>query len=250
MNTDIFLESLAVPELETTRQTGYQAHEFLRRWILEGAIPPGTVLKQSDLARRFGTSRTPIREAFRMLQEEGLIDADPNKRAVVRGLDGEELDQLYGARIVLESLAARITAGKLQTSEVEDAWACLDAMTDELLASDPSEWARLHRRFHALCVARAGDPMLKVITSYAERSERYVRLYQTMHPERSNARVQHEGILHAIQDGDSVLGSTRLAQHLASTAFTVLNDLPLGDTGQATRAAVEMATGKKARGSL
>lgn len=247
MNTDIFLDSLVVPQVETVRQTGYQVHEFMRRWILEGTIPQGSVLKQSDFARRFGTSRTPIREAFRMLQEEGLIEADPNKRAVVRGLDGEELDQLYGARIVLESLAAKITAGKLLASEVEEAQSCLEAMTDELLESDPLEWARLHRRFHAICVARAGDPMLKVITSYAERSERYVRLYQTMHPERGNARVQHEGILQAIQDGDPILGSSLLAQHLASTALTVLNDLPLGDTGHATRAAVEMATGKKAR---
>lgn len=245
MNRDNLFDNLSMPQLEPTRQTGFKVHELMRQMILEGTVPPGTVLMQADLARRFGTSRTPIREAFRMLQEEGLIDADPNKRARVRGLDGQELDHLYGARIVLEALAAEITAGRLSQSELNEARECLRLMTDDLLSSDPAEWARLHRRFHAICVARAGDPILKVITSYSERSERYVRLYQMMHPDRPKAKVQHESILQAIQDGDSAMAASRLAQHLAHTALTVLNDLPVGDTGQATKAAVEMACRKK-----
>lgn len=247
MNSDVLLDELPVPQLTTSRQTGLKAHGLIRQWIIEGTVPPGTLLKQADLARRFGTSRTPIREAFRMLQEEGLIDAGPNQRAIVRGLDWEELDHLYGARIVLESLAAKITAGQLLPIEIEEAHACLESMTEDLLASDPAKWARLHRRFHTICVARAGEPMLKVLTSYSERSERYVRLYQVMHPNRPKTRAEHENILQAIQSGDSALAASRLAQHLANTAFTVLNDLPVDETGQATKAALEMVTGKRSR---
>ena len=104
-----------------------------------------------------------MREAFRMLQEEGLIQADPNQRAVVRGMDGEELDQLYSTRIALESLGARITTGRLEQPEVDEITQCLADMAAHLSTDNQTEWMTAHRRFHELCMARAGQPMLRVV---------------------------------------------------------------------------------------
>jgi DNA-binding GntR family transcriptional regulator len=68
-----------------------RVHAHLRRLILEAVIPPGTIVTQVELAARLGVSRTPIREAIRMLQEEGLVVAEPQKRARVIGFDPAEV---------------------------------------------------------------------------------------------------------------------------------------------------------------
>jgi DNA-binding GntR family transcriptional regulator len=242
------LDDLLVPQLTNPRGTSLEVHAHLRQLIIDGTLPPGTTLKQAELARLFGTSRTPMREAFRMLQEEGLIQADPNQRAVVRGLDGEELDQLYSTRIALESLGARITTGRLEASEIDEAHACLEKMTISLSSDNAPEWMRLHRRFHELCTARAGEPMLRVINSYSERSERYLRLYQMWHPRSHlDAQHEHEGILEAVRGTDPALAGARMARHLAHTALTVLNDVSVDASGRAIQEALDMVAGKKAK---
>lgn len=241
------VDNLQLPHLTETRQTSLEVHAHLRQLIMDGALSPGTVLKQAELARRFGISRTPMREAFRRLQEEDLIAADPNQRAVVRGMDGEELDQLYSTRIALESLGARITTGRLDEQEIEEAEQCLRDMDVPVGPENQAAWMARHRRFHELCVARAGHPMLKVIQSYAERSERYVRLYWMWHPQAHlHARTEHLAILGAVQGRDPARAGALMAEHLSHTALTVLNDVSVDVPGNAIQEALRMVTGKKA----
>ena len=76
----------------------------LREQILSGALPEGAVLSQVKLAERFGVNRTPLREALRMLQREGLIDAQYNRRVRVSRLSTADLEDLYAERIVTEAL--------------------------------------------------------------------------------------------------------------------------------------------------
>ena len=246
LNSPTLLETIAIPQLTDPRRTGLEVHAHLRQLIIDSTLPPGTVLKQAELARHFGVSRTPMREAFRMLQEEDLIQADPNQRAVVRGMDGEELDQLYSTRIALESLGARITTRRLEHPEIDEIRQCLDKMAAHLATNDQSEWMVAHRRFHELCMARAGQPMLRVVKSYAERSERYVRLYWLWHPQANAARQrEHEALLEAVLGTDPALSGALMAQHLSHTALTVLNDVSVDAPGHAIQEALGMATGKK-----
>ena len=77
--------------------------------ILDGELPPGAPILQAALARRLNVSRTPMREAFRLLQEEGLIENKPDQRAVVRTIDPSEIDAVYTSRVMLESVAVSIS---------------------------------------------------------------------------------------------------------------------------------------------
>ena len=86
-----------------------QVHAHLRQMILDGTVPPGTVLSQVQLAQVIGVSRTPLREALRMLQEEGLVLAEYNHRVRVADIDIGELEYFYASRIMLESLAISLT---------------------------------------------------------------------------------------------------------------------------------------------
>ena len=111
------------------RRTSIEVHAHLRELIISGVLPPGTELKQAELARVFAVSRTPLREAFRMLQEEGLIAGEPNQRSRVLGFDPEELELLYAGRVALECLGVRLTAGHLSREEERSATSAMREMS-------------------------------------------------------------------------------------------------------------------------
>ena len=225
-----------------------ELHAHLRRLIIDSVLPPGAVLKQAELARAFDVSRTPMREAFRMLQEEGLIDADLNQRARVKGFDAKELDQLYAARICLESLGCRMSTGTLSDAESRLARECLESMEQAQKTQDMAVWMESHRRFHSLCMARVTEPLRRTIDSFAERSERYLRLFQLWHPQSFDAaHLEHERILTAVEGNDPAAAGSLMAKHLSRTALTVMHDVSPESEAMAIREALAMAVGTRTR---
>src|SRR5439155_14687190 len=91
----------------------------LQRRVLSGDIPSGTRLRQSALAAEFGVSRTPIREALRKLQASGLVELQPHRGALVRGLSAREIRDAYEVRAELEGLAAELAAQRIQQQQLE-----------------------------------------------------------------------------------------------------------------------------------
>ena len=115
-------------DLPEARQAIPHVHAYLRECILNGTLSPGTKLSQVSLAAQLGISRTPLREVLRMLQEEGLVEIEPNQRTRVAGLDPEELDEVYASRILLETLALSMTIGHFGAKARADAKRMLTAM--------------------------------------------------------------------------------------------------------------------------
>src|SRR5258708_23820615 len=105
-----------------------QVHTRLRQMILDGTVPPGTVLSQVQLAQEIGVSRTPLREALRMLQAEGLVLAEYNHRVRVADIDISELEYFYASRIMLESLAIALTVPCLSQEDIDRLASTLDQM--------------------------------------------------------------------------------------------------------------------------
>src|SRR5580693_10243624 len=102
-----------------TRQDSVaSAHARLRRLIVRGALAPGSELSQVELARRTGVSTTPLREALRRLEAEGLVESRRNRRPRVRPFDCEDLDSVYAARVLLEPPALRITVPRLGAGDL------------------------------------------------------------------------------------------------------------------------------------
>lgn len=245
MALDNLVRDLPSPVLTHPRRTSLDVHAHLRRLILDGTLPPGTELKQAELARTFDVSRTPLREAFRMLQEEGLIEADVNARGRVTGFDADELDAVYAARIMLEGLGVRITAGRLSRSEAQDASAQLHDMERSPQGEDPDAWAEAHRRFHSLLTARSGAPLARSMASYAERSERHVRAVQLSHPDSfERGRQEHYDLFVAVLGGDGEQASRLAASHLSRTALSVMADSAPGHDAYAVQAALAIVRGQ------
>src|SRR5207253_6186016 len=95
------------------RNASVAATELIREAIVDGRLEPGRRLKEEELARELGISRTPVREALLVLQSEGLVAAEPNRGATVRSHDAEDLDDLYQLRALLEGYAARRAATRI-----------------------------------------------------------------------------------------------------------------------------------------
>lgn len=129
------------------RNASAAATELIREAILDGRLPPGQRLKEEELARELGISRTPVREALLVLQAEGLVDAAPNRGAVVRSHDGDDLEDLYQLRALLEGYAARRAAANISEASVADLWASCDRF-EGLIEGDVRELVKENLLFH------------------------------------------------------------------------------------------------------
>src|SRR5258708_28650825 len=109
-----------LPPNETlVRNASMAATELIRNAILEGRLEPGRRLKEEELARELGISRTPVREALVMVQAEDLVVATPNRGATVRVHDANDLHDLYELRALLEGYATRRAAERISKPEID-----------------------------------------------------------------------------------------------------------------------------------
>ena len=131
-------------DLPEARQAIPHVHAYLRECILDGTLTPGTKLSQVSLAKQLGISRTPLREVLRMLQEEGLVEIEPNQRTRVSGLDPQELDDVYASRILLETLALSMTIGNFRAASRKEAKRLLAAMRRAARTGDFDAWFAAH----------------------------------------------------------------------------------------------------------
>lgn len=220
-----------------------QVQAYVRALVLDGTLAPGSEFSQVELARMLGVSRTPLREALRMLQEEGLVEAEPNRKARISACNPGELDAVYATRVCLESVAVGMTA-RLRSSEM---LAELDGLLAGMEAlggpGDVEEFQVLHRQFHRLLVS-CGPPMfVKIITGTQDRAERYWRLLNVAEPGPHARRDrEHREIVAAVRLQDQSAAAAALARHLARTALTLISYMAPEQDTPATRAALRLYT--------
>lgn len=213
-------------DLPDIRQSIQPLHLYLRECILDGTMPPGTKLSQVALAEQLGVSRTPLREVLRMLQEEGLVEIEANQRTRVAGFDAQELDHVYASRILLETLALSITLEHFGAKDRREAQRKLTEMRRAARSGDTKVWFAAHAAYHRVLTAGGGESLQRQLTALADRSIRYIRIYQLTEPGSWQAAgdAEHAAILQAITDHDEMGALSRLAHHLERTALRVLND--------------------------
>src|SRR5512138_1902889 len=115
-------------ELLRTASLSSAAQQEIERMILEGELAPGTKLAEAWLSERLGVSRGPIREAFRMLEEAGLVRQEKNRGVFVRDIPVEEAMEIYDLRAVMDELAGRTLAASITPEQLKRARAVVDSM--------------------------------------------------------------------------------------------------------------------------
>jgi DNA-binding GntR family transcriptional regulator len=230
-----------IPRTPRTSNTE-DVYTRLREMLLNGEVEPGRILSQVKLARELGVSTTPLREAMRLLQAEGLLIAEHNRRSRVAPLDPADIDAVYGSRILLEALAVRLTVPNMSTDDLEALHRALEEMTEAARRQDISEWEPVHRTFHRRLIMGSDEAVARIIDPVVDRSERYRRSTLFGSPARAweIGNEEHEAIVEACDLRDSELAAHRLARHLARSALTVLAKVSPEDDPVAIRTALQI----------
>ncbi len=186
------------------RPQGRSAYERLLEELRQGRIGPGARLREAELAERFGLSRTPIREALRQLETDGLVVHLPRVGAAVRRLDYAEVMELYEMRAVLEGTAARLAGRAASDIEIAE----LDTLNTEMAAAegDAGRVTRLNRQFHLTLLDAAKNRFL--VKSMAAISRTLMILGPSTLTETARvgeAAAEHARLIAAIRarDGDA-----------------------------------------------
>jgi DNA-binding GntR family transcriptional regulator len=208
------------PSATDNRQSIEEAYDRVRNAILDGELAPGAVMSQVALAMELGISRTPLREALRMLQSEGLVEAEPNRRVRVAPMSPADLEELYVMRITLEAEALRLSVPELTTEDFARLEGFMAEMAHYAEAKDYRRWTFPHYRFHRALTAPAGERVNVVLGQWFDHAERYRRLH-IGHGPRAWATVDHRKILDASKARERDSSASLLASHLARTCFEV-----------------------------
>jgi len=195
----------------------------VREQIADGHIRPGETLRIEALAREFGVSRTPIREAFSKLEVEGLLVRKTGYAATVFTPVRREVREYYEMRLVLEPLAARLALPNV-TPAVERRLSALVTKMDDLTADG---WYGVNREFHRALYEPSDRPFLiATIDNLIQRSDPYIRMYFETHDLEETQR-SHRQILAAVTARDEQALSTAVQDHLGhamSEMVAVISD--------------------------
>lgn len=135
-------------------------HDRIREAILSGQFHPGQHLNEVEMAARFGVSATPVREAFRILEQTGLIVVNPHRGAVVRSLTHQDLAEMYSLRAHLERLAVHLARPQLTEMDFAHLERVIEEMEEEARAGRVSSMVEVDVAFHRLIVERSGHRLL------------------------------------------------------------------------------------------
>jgi DNA-binding GntR family transcriptional regulator len=189
--------ALTVDQHPRTASADSVAHAYgiLRAAILDGRLVAGTIVVQQQLAETLNVSRTPLREALRLLQMEGLIDAEANKQMRVTPITLERIEELFVMRIPLDVIAVRVAVDRMTKTDL----LALDRYEKDMRELSPAgstaAWERAHTLFHQRLTRSAGERMADVCDMLVDHCGRYTRPAAIPgHPRM--AREQCSAVLH------------------------------------------------------
>lgn len=203
------------PRSRATGSRVLDIRDALEREILTGAPPAGTRLDEQELARRFGVSRTPVREAVRQLASTGLVDLIPNRGAFVRRVSTRDLIQMFEVMAGLEGMAGRLAARRAEPEALERLASCLKACEAAAAAGDPDAYYAENGQFHAIIYAASGNDYLTAeATRLHQRLMTYRRLQLRVPRRMGQSLAEHRAIVEAIVSGDAEAAEIALRDHV------------------------------------
>ncbi|GAA0502904.1 GntR family transcriptional regulator [Saccharopolyspora subtropica] len=186
---------------------------MLRELIVTGELEAGTTLRQRDLAARLGVSPTPVREALRRLESEGLVTAGQHRSAIVAESWLDATEENYLIRAALESLAAKLAARRITADQL----AAIEKINAQILALDENAltYGALNRDFHFGIYQAAGSPVLlslmRMLWQAMPDGPKVVRTHQ-------ESAAEHAEIIEALRAGDAERAGELTHKHIVGSA--------------------------------
>lgn len=191
----------------------------VERRILEGELAPGTKLNEADLAGELRVSRGPVREAFRALEQSGLVRTEKNRGVFVRQVSLDEANEIYEVRAALEGMVGRLAAKRIHPTQLEALRAVVKRMHAVGRARDVAAYYPLNVRFHELLLEAAGN---RALAANYRRVVNELDLYRRETLARSAENIpistrDHEAIVNAVSRGDEKLAERLLFEHVINS---------------------------------
>ncbi len=208
------------------------AYGLIRAAIIEGRLVAGTIVAQQQLAATLNVSRTPLREALRLLQMEGLIDAEANKQMRVVAITLPRIEELFVMRIPLDVIVVRLGVERMTKADVS----ALDRLETEMRELSPAgssaAWERAHALFHQRLTCHAGERMADTCAMLVDHCARFTRPAAIPgHPKMAREQCsavrheEHRQIVEACAAGDSERAADLLGWHLVNVVRMTLHSL-------------------------
>ncbi|GAA2142048.1 GntR family transcriptional regulator [Glycomyces algeriensis] len=196
------------------RRSPQEAVRAVRDDIIRGVFAPGERLTEEALAGRYGVSRVPVREALRVLEAEGFVEAKPYVGVFVRELSESEAEDLLELRSVVEPMCAARAAVQRTPEQLGRLKELLNMGWDAVQDGRLGELPRLNSRFHEVIAEASGSEVLGQMIRQI--SQKIAWVYAVELPRRAeDSWTEHEGIVAAIGAGDADRASALLAEHIA-----------------------------------
>ena len=179
-------------------------YEELKIQILTGQIVPGTRMMEVDLAEEMGVSRTPIREAIRKLEKEGLVTIEPRRGAYASMISTQDMVEILEVRQDLEGLAAYFAATRMSPVEMEELKEIADKYNDAVKSGNMKELIRYDTQFHRLIVDSCNNKILvSMVEQLQELVLRFRYIYYDNFKRGEEMPREHQEIIDAIASGDA-----------------------------------------------
>jgi phosphonate utilization transcriptional regulator len=199
----------------------------IERSILQGEYAPGSKLIEATLAQKMGVSRGPVREAFRMLEEAGLVRNEKNRGVFVRDIPIDEAVEIFDLRAAMDELVGRKLAKEITPAQLKELKGLVDAMEKAVKAEDAYNYHLLNLKFHDRLVEMAGNSKL---TAIYRKLIKELSLFRRLNladgwllPISAN---EHRQIIKAIASGDPETAGKAMFDHVMdSKERTIENDL-------------------------
>jgi DNA-binding GntR family transcriptional regulator len=184
------------------------------QWILKGELSAGEKLTEQEVALRLGVSRSPVREAFRALEDLGLVQIEKNRGAFVRKIDLNEAVEIHDVYSVLEELAARTAAGRLSATQIAELKSLVESMDVASEAEDLDRFYSLNLSFHQLLVEGSGNRrLLSVYNRLLNELHLFRRFGLMQRGEMQLSNRDHHQILDRIAAADSNGAAEAMRKH-------------------------------------
>ncbi len=196
--------------------------EQLRNLIVEGVLEPGTKVPERELCEQFGVSRTPLREALKVLAADGLVTLMPNRGAQVSKLTLAELEEVFPVMGALEALSGELACARITDEQMSHIRSLHSRMSEHYRACELERYFAVNEQIHEAILEAAGNDTLSAQYRSLSTRIRRARYIANMTPERwAQAVDEHEQILQALQERNAASLATILRTHLANKFETV-----------------------------
>lgn len=220
MSTIPSSDSLPTGESRIVRKTAVElVVEELRNRILNGKLAPGSQLRQEALAEELGVSRIPLREAFRLLSSEGLVELQPHRGAFVSLLSTAEVEELFALRLRLEPWLVSEATTKISEATLLQA----ERLVQEMVKAGPEKWGSLNWQLHELIYSASEKPTaLAMVKTLHDKSERYFRFQIVNAPIRKQSHDEHLQLIKTCRQRKARQAREVMEHHIRDAADQIL----------------------------